>query len=91
MKALREKRGRLVAGTEPHHPRHTEAEVEEWHVGELAKKDPWGRRYDDSDGYLNFSSHTAASFATYKKLKGDFLFVGGGVLCATLASIWSVW
>ena len=90
MQALRE-RVRLLAGTEPHHPRYTENEVEKWHMDELAKEDRWGRRYDESDGYLNFSSHTAESFGTYKKLKGDFLFVGGGVVCATVASIWSVW
>jgi hypothetical protein len=42
MKALREKRGRLVAGTEPHLPRHTETEADGWHRRELAKEDPWG-------------------------------------------------
>lgn len=91
MKNLRVGREGMLAGAKPHHRTYSETEVEQWHTNELAKPDPWGIRYDVSDAFLNYSSPSANSFGNYKKLKLDFLFVGGGVLSATVASVWSVW
>jgi hypothetical protein len=66
-------------------------EVDTWHAAELAKPDKWGRPYSESDQILSFVSPGAVSLATYKQWKYDLRFVGLGIICATLASIWSVW
>ncbi|MEO3939795.1 hypothetical protein V3C41_01775 [Paenarthrobacter nicotinovorans] len=66
-------------------------EVEKWHEAELAKPDKWGKPYGDSDQLLGFISSGAASLRTYKQWQYDLRFVGLGIICASAASIWSVW
>ncbi|MBT2549796.1 hypothetical protein [Arthrobacter sp. ISL-65] len=91
MAKLRAKRDRMLAGTEPGFPKLTEVEAGEWITSELAKKDRWGNPYAQSDNIMGYSSYTADSFGSFRRLRFDLAFVGGGIFCATAASVWSIW
>ncbi|NMR28639.1 hypothetical protein [Crystallibacter degradans] len=61
-----------------------------WITQELHESDPWGVPYNQSDFYFGTSSHGQDSYQSSRKLLTELLFVGGGLICGTAASIWSV-
>ena len=90
-KSLRETRERRLAGTDGDDRMWELNEVDAWHDAELAKLDPWGTPYSESDQVMSYYSPGAASLATRHEWKHDLRFVFIGIVCATGASIWAVW
>lgn len=65
--------------------------VEEWMNDELTKKDQSGIAYNHTDSVLFGYSPMAQQASQYREIRRDVIFVGLGVACATVASIWSIW
>ncbi|MFK0003366.1 hypothetical protein [Paenarthrobacter sp. NPDC090522] len=88
---LRATRDRRLAGTDDDCRVWELHEVDEWQLAELAKNDPWGKPYSESDQKMGYVSPGAVSLSRYKQWKNDLRFVFLGIISATLASIWAVW
>lgn len=65
--------------------------LEAWMTEELSKTDKFGVAYNHSDAVLFGYSPLAQQVSQFKDLRRDVIFVGLGVVCATAASIWSIW
>lgn len=65
--------------------------LEAWMTEELSKTDKFGVAYNHSDGVMFGYSPLAQQESQFNDLRRDAIFVGLGVVCATAASIWSIW
>jgi hypothetical protein len=66
-------------------------EADEWLQEELEKKDKWGKPYGRDDWGFRTTSSGAEALTQFKRLSWDAVWVGGGLIAGTSASIWSLW
>lgn len=66
-------------------------ELEVWREEEFSKTDKFGVAYNHSDAVLFGYSPIAQQASRFNDLLRDAIFIGLGVVCATAASIWSIW
>lgn len=64
--------------------------VSQWKAAEDAKLDPRGKRYGDTGGFLFDDGSARRRVEQHQFLLRDIKYVGTGVICGSLASIWSV-
>lgn len=68
--------------------------AKQWKNAEDAKLDPRGKPYGDIPRGLIVGGHEISSWERrdehYKVLMKDIKYVGAGVVCGSVASIWSV-
>lgn len=86
VKALQKERTRRIAAAAPEDKSRVEADTSYWIQDELDKINTPGET-----SYLGFVNNNAVSYQKFRGYLYDLGFVGGGIVAAGAASIWSLW